>query len=259
MGSELRGRRVLVTRAGNQSASMCARIRYHGGEPVAVPVIGYRKAGLSEEEKRAWLDSVRMADWIVLTSKNALDFFMSTLDDPDRLKGVKLAAVGKKTGQALETFGLRADFIPERFTARSVVDAFRSGRLKAARIAVPLGSMADTSWLDELRKLGVGVTGRVLYETVPNVSVKKVLTDTVEAHGVDAITFASPSAVRFFTKLLDESLWRRALDTCAVAAIGTVTAQALESLGCPPDAVPANFTANDMIDALADYYKKRKS
>lgn len=258
MQSGLKGKRVLVTRSVHQSASMCAQIRSYGGEPVNVPVISYRKAALSGEERQTWLDAVGEADWIIVTSKNSLEFFMSTLDDPSQLEGVKLAAVGKKTGQALEACGLNADFIPDRFTVDAVLDAFRSGRLKAARIAVPLGSMADTSWLDELRKLGIRVTGRVLYETVPNFSVKKLLAETAGVSGFDAVTFASPSAVRFFTELLDEKLWRRALETCAVAAIGTVTAQALESLGYPPDAVPEKFTASDMIDALADYYKQRK-
>ncbi|MDD9147710.1 uroporphyrinogen-III synthase [Sporolactobacillus sp. CQH2019] len=258
MESQLQGRRVLVTRAVHQSASMCARIRRFGGEPVVVPVISYRKAELTEEDRRVWLDSVRMADWIVLTSKNALDFFMDTLDDPGRLKGVRLAAVGKKTGRALETRGLKADFVPERFTVRGVADAFRNGRLKAARIAVPLGSMADTSWFAELRNSGIAVTGQVLYETVPDVSSGRRLADTVAAPGVDAVTFASPSAVRFFTELLDEPLWRKVLESCTVAAIGTATARALESLGYPPDVVPEKFTAPDMIDALADYYKKKE-
>ncbi|RYM06862.1 uroporphyrinogen-III synthase [Sporolactobacillus sp. THM7-7] len=255
----LSGKRVLVTRSVRQSASMCDRIRAYGGEPVVVPLMQYSASPLSREEKNQWLSDVRSADWIVLTSQNSLKYLMSMLNDPKELSRAKIAVVGKKTEAFLHRYGLSVDFLPERFHAQSLLDAFQMGRIQARRIAVPLGSLADTKWIEALCKLGVKVTSKVLYETKANRAAQAPLEAAVTSGGLAAVTFASPSAVRFFTELLDDNVWRRSLHTYIVAVIGTVTAQALEAIGYPPNVVPRQFTASDMIDALADYYKKRKS
>lgn len=254
----LKGKRVLVTRAQHQSAAMCARIRDYGGEAVQVPLIDYRQAPLSYEERKNWLDAVQQADWVILTSRNSLDFFMNLLDRRERLQGIRLAVVGKKTGEHLKTYGLRADFIPETFTVQGLLDAFSDHRFKADRVVVPLGSRSDMGWLEKLRDLGIRVTSCVLYQTEANVSSQARLAGIIESGSLSAITFASPSAVRFFKEFLTERAWRGAMKKCTIAAIGLTTAQALDALGYAPDVVPARFTAADMIDALANYYSNNE-
>jgi Uroporphyrinogen-III synthase len=254
----LKGKQVLVTRAQHQSAAMCRRIRAYGGVAVTVPLIGYRKAPLTDAERKGWLEEVQKADWVIFTSGNSLDFFMKVLDRRDRLSHVKLAAVGKKTGERLGTYEFKADFIPDHFSTEGIVAAFSAGQIKAGRVVVPLGSLSDRVWLGKLRDLGIKVTDRILYQTVADVANQKPLREIIESGRLSAITFASPSAVRFFTYLLPETVWRRVLTSCTVAVIGPTTAQAVnEALGSMPDVIPDKFTAIDMIDALAnDYYKK---
>ncbi|RYL93864.1 uroporphyrinogen-III synthase [Sporolactobacillus sp. THM7-4] len=256
----LKGKRVLVTRSVKQSASMCARITAYGGEAVNVPLMKYERVPLSPEERREWLTTVRRSDWIILTSQNSLKFFMEMIDRPERLNGTRIAAVGKKTQKALtEDYGLRVDFVPSRYTGHSLLESFRQGLIRAERVAVPIGSLSDTSWIEELKRLGIEAISKVLYETKPDLAQKNRLLKIVQSKTVDAITFASPSAVRFFTELLEEDVWRSAFKVCPVAVIGSTTARKLESLGHKPDVIPKQFTALDMIDALADYFKKRKS
>ncbi|TGA97004.1 uroporphyrinogen-III synthase [Sporolactobacillus shoreae] len=254
----LKGKRVLVTRAPHQSAAMSARIRKYGGEAVHVPLIDYCQAPLSPEERRNWLEAVQQADWVILTSQNSLDFFMQVLDRRERLHASKIAVVGKKTGEYLKSYGLRADFIPETFSAQGLLDAFSSKQLHAERIVAPLGSLSDGLWLEKLKDLGIKVTSCVLYQTVPNTLSKVPLEEIVASSELSAITFASPSAVRFFTELLPESVWRGAMKRCAIAVIGPTTAQVLKALGYPPDVIPARFTASEMIDALANYYSNNE-
>jgi uroporphyrinogen-III synthase len=256
--SLLKGKQVLVTRAQHQSAAICARIRAYGGEAVHVPLIAYRQVPLSQEERRNWLEAVQQADWVILTSRNSLDYFMSLLDHRDRLNGVRLAVVGKKTGERLKTYGLHADFIPETFTVQGLLKAFSGGRLQAGTVAVPLGLLSDTTWLERLRSLGIRVTSCVIYQTVADISSQHHLEKIIEPGYLSAITFASPSAVRFFTELLTEREWRGAMKKCTIAVIGSTTAQALKSLGYSPDVTPERFTVADMIDALANYYSNKE-
>jgi uroporphyrinogen-III synthase len=66
---------------------------------------------------------------------------------------------------------------------------------------------------------------------------------------VDAVAFASPSAVKAVTGALgaDVALLRRVL----LAAIGPTTAAALREAGLEPGALPAEHTAPALADAIA--------
>ncbi|MCL1632898.1 uroporphyrinogen-III synthase [Sporolactobacillus sp. CPB3-1] len=254
----LKGRWVLVTRAVHQSASICERIYAHDGTPVCIPLSSYRALPRAAEENQCWLESVRQADWMIFTSQNGLHFFMNALGGCECLQSVNVAAVGRKTAESLQAYGINADFIPPDYSVQGLVQAFRSGRLEAGKVAVPLGTLSNRSWLAELERLGIQVSSCVIYQTCADSRSRKSLERVLQSGCLSAITFASPSSVRFFTDLLDERQWRDALNQCVLAAIGPTTARALKKMGYPPDAVPGQFTAVDMIDALADYYSKKE-
>lgn len=255
----LYGKQVLMTRAHRQSAAMSSRIHAYGGEAVAVPLVAYQKSPLTAAARKAWLEDVEEADWLIFTSANGLDFFMRLLDRRDRLHHVKLAAVGKKTSEQLRKYGLKADFIPDQFSVQGLLSAFSAQQIRAGRVAVPLGSLSDTGWLGKIRDSGIAVSSCVLYQTAADEASRSPLEETIRSGRLSAITFASPSAVRFFTYLLPEMLWRSALSAYTIAVIGPATAEAVKALGYTPDVIPDQFTATDMIDALADYYDKKGS
>ncbi|GEB77609.1 uroporphyrinogen-III synthase [Sporolactobacillus inulinus] len=254
----LKGKQVLVTRAASQSGSLCEHIRSCGGEPLLVPLIAYRRTTFSQTERMKWLQAVQQSDWLIFTSQNSLDAFMELIDRLDRLQGVKLAAVGKKTGERLETYGLRADFIPKSYTGQALLEAFCNGRLAAEQVTIPLSSLSNRTLIDGFNDLGIKVASRVLYQTIADQASQKRLEEAVASKQLSAITFASPSAVRFFTELLPEKRWRSALNRCVVAVIGKTTADSLEKLGVVADVVPETFTAASMIDALANYYLNKE-
>lgn len=252
----LSGRRILVTRALDQAQEMVDRIGYYGGTPVHVPVITYQGVDETASEHQAWNESVRQANWVMLTSQNALDFLMKQTDR-DSLTEVKWACVGKKTAQRLETYGFQADFQPREFTAAQLTQSFVAVHPEAARIVVPLGSLSGTTWLAPLRQIAA-VTTRVVYETLPYAASREQLQALVSSGKLDALAFASPSAVSFFTQLLDAKQWHYAFNHCLSAAIGPSTARAIEKIGYFPEVIPTNHTARALIDALADYYSKEK-
>lgn len=259
MPDGLEGRRVLVTRAMHQSQILVDQIQKWKGEAVIVPLMRYQQCPLSAEDREHWIGDVSQADLIILTSRNSLDFLVQSIGGPEPLKDARLAAIGVQTAAGLSGYGLKAGYMPKKFNVQTLMDDLRSGRLHAKRIVIPHGSLTDMAWIRELRTSGFAVSDRVLYETVPDFSERIRLEKTVRPGFLDAVTFVSPSAVRFFAEMLDDAVWRGTLRRCTVAVIGTSTARQLEEFGFSPDVVPARFTASDMIDALANYYNKRKS
>ena len=64
-------------------------------------------------------------DWIVFTSKRAVDFFLKKAKR-DLLCGKKIATVGKKTAEYLFRFGISADFIPDIFDAEHLMESLKN-------------------------------------------------------------------------------------------------------------------------------------
>ena len=64
-------------------------------------------------------------DWIVFTSKRAVDFFLSKTET-GLLCGKKIATVGKKTAEYLLKFGISTDFVPDIFDAEHLMESLKN-------------------------------------------------------------------------------------------------------------------------------------
>jgi uroporphyrinogen-III synthase len=88
-----------------------------------------------------------------------------------------------------------------------------------------------------------------VYRTLPAAIDGEALCAQLRAGSLDAITFASPSAVRAFAALLDASA-RASARQCAIAAIGLTTAEALRVAGLPVSAVAERAGVESLAEAL---------
>src|SRR5207244_9358872 len=81
-------------------------------------------------------------DWIVFTSANAVDAFMTALLDGERdvraLKGPRICTSGTATADKLATYGIKVDLIPREFRADAVVASLLAlGSMSGARVLLP--------------------------------------------------------------------------------------------------------------------------
>ena len=77
----------------------------------------------------------------------------------------------------------------------------------------------------------------------------------VFAEGVDAVTFASSSTVRGLVDALGGDVG--AVNACAVACIGPVTADTARELGVRVDAVGEEYTIPGMVAALEGWFARQ--
>ena len=113
------GRRIVVTRAAQQSSTLSERLRELGADVIEMPAMRIARLDLSplrDEMKR--FDEYQ---WIIFTSQNAVKIFWEQLlgggRDARALAGLKIAAVGPATAGALLEHGITVDIIPDRFVA----------------------------------------------------------------------------------------------------------------------------------------------
>jgi uroporphyrinogen III methyltransferase/synthase len=255
------GKRVLVTRPREQAAELCDALSALGAEAIEAPTIRI----VPPEDPAPLHDVVTRAgefDWIIFTSGNAVQAFMTALLASDldvrSLKGPRLCTVGTSTAEKLTAFGIKVDLVPPEFRAEGVVEALAAqGPLHGARILFPSGDIAREIIGEELRHAGAKVTEVVAYRT---------LIDDVQRDGdpdvygmllerkIEVVTFTSGSAVRNFARVYGEEQVADLLRNTEVAVIGPVTAQAATQLGIRVSIQPGTYSIPALVDAIAGHF-----
>ena len=189
------GRRVVITRAREQASALRDRLESLGAEVIELPSIAIAPLPITLPD----LDSV---EWIVFTSPNGVEgFFERGLGaaglDARSLHMTKIAVIGPGTADALTRRGLRADLMPPRFVAESLLDAFPVPTRAGARVVLARAEVARDVLPVGLAGRGYDVEVLPVYRTVTATPAADDLA-RVRAGDVDAITFTSSSTVTNF-------------------------------------------------------------
>jgi hydroxymethylbilane synthase len=193
--------RVMVTRAAGDNAALSGRFRAASVDTVAVPAIAIEPAATADLESAA--RDLSRWDWVVVTSANGARAVLAALAAAGAVtRGPRWAAVGPATRRAVETGGVGVDFEPARRSAAGLAAELpvRPGD----RVLLVRGDLADDRLPDALRERGAVVDDLVAYRTreAPTAS-RRLLRQAVAAGPLDAIVFASGSAVRGLVALAD--------------------------------------------------------
>ena len=237
-----------MTRAADQAADLVAVLREAGAESLCVPMNETRP--FADARLAAALRDLDRYDAIVFTSANAVRALGECLDvhgrPPAQLRA-RVLCVGPGTASAARRAGFAAPEVPaSRYDAESLAEAVRDVLPPAGkRFLFPCGSLSRPTLPQSLREAGARVDEVIVYATAPaDVDAPQLRATLVRAE-LDALTFASPSAVRRFAACLDD-VSRAAASRAVIAAIGTVTAEALGEAGLPPQVMPERAGAREL-------------
>ena len=111
------GWEVLVPRTKEQSASTLARLQRHGAQAKVVPTISVEPPRTPQQLERAVKGMVTgRYEWVGFTSVNAVRAIREKFDefglDARSFAGLRVAAVGGVTAQALRDWGITPDLVP---------------------------------------------------------------------------------------------------------------------------------------------------
>ncbi len=250
--ARLDGRGVAVTRGKGGDDPLSARLRELGAHVLDVPAIAVA-APESWDDLDAALGEIDRFDWIAFASATAVDACLSrivALGLPPPPVGTRLAAVGKATARRLHDRLREPDLVPDHATGAALAEAM-APHMRGRRVLVPRAAEGRHELMDGLLAAGAEVVEAAAYRTVaaPAVAIAP-LGDAILDGKVDAVAFASPSAV----KSVVAGLGPRAglLSRCTLAAIGPTTAAALEEAGFHEVVTPPESTAVAFADAIAE-------
>ncbi len=255
--SPLKGKQILVTRAAAQATGFCHLLQERGAMPIELPLIELKSFG-HQSSVDAALKKLFSYEWIIFSSANAVEFTFSRLKelglDARVVGAARVCAVGPKTAAALESHGIRADVVPEKYIAESLIEALAStGEIKGASVLIPRAKEARELLPEELERLGARVEVVPIYENV-RPEPHPLALEVVKKGNIDAVTLASPSAASNYAELLKENDLPAA--HFPVVVIGPATKARAEKLGLPVAAMPDEYTIEGMVGSLEDYFRE---
>ncbi len=255
------GRSVVVTRAREQASGLAQRLTDLGAEVIQCPTIEIRPLPDCAELDKA-VAALHSYDWCIFTSVNGVRHFWRRLrhagKDSRALGGLRVAAIGPATADALRERGIEPDFIPGRYVAEGVLEgllAREDGDVKGRRFLLPRAARAREVLPDELRRAGAVVDVIPVYETVPAQDRKDDVLERLAAGTLSCVTFGSSSTVENFLSLIPAATLKAHPET-KLAAIGPVTAETLRAHGLPCDIMPEEYTIPALVDALQTFFAR---
>jgi len=246
----LRGKTILITQAATQAGELKDRLTQLGARVVDCPAIEL-------EPVESWtavddaISRVRSYHWLLFTSANAVDYFMQRTEVESKIGEVPLAVIGSATAKKLSEWKLAPALMPKRFNAEGLLEVFPKDLL-GVRILFPRAETAREILPEELRRRGAIVDVLPVYRT------KKAAAEPPDQilakEKIDCVVFTSPSALRYLSESLDESL-EAALEGIAIAVIGPVTARACEAFHLHAAIQPQTATIPDLVEAIRSHFE----
>ena len=221
------GRTVVVTRAREQASVLSAQLEELGAEVLELPAIEIAPLAFSVPDLSAY-------DWLVFTSANGVRAFFAD--------GLTVAGLDAR---ALARHGLRADLVPERFVAESLLEAFPDPASPGARVLLARADVARDVLPEGLTARGYGVDVLPVYRTRPATPDPALLARVLEGR-FDAVTFTSSSTVDNFCAQVDP----RPGPFPLVVSIGPVTSATARDRGLRVDAEAEQHTIDGLVASL---------
>jgi uroporphyrinogen III methyltransferase / synthase len=256
------GWRVLVPRTKEQAASLSVQLRDYGAVPEEVPTISVEPPRNPQQMDKAVRGLVEgRYEWIAFTSVNAVRAVREKFDeyglDARAFSGLKIAAVGDKTAEAISAWGIRADLVPSgEQSARGLLDdwpPYDDVLDPINRVFLPRADIATETLVAGLVDLGWEVDDVTAYRTVRASPPPAPTREAIKTGKFDAVAFTSSSTVRNLVGIAGKPH-----TSTVIACIGTATAKTAEEHGLRVDVLAPSPSIEDLTGALAEFGAARR-
>ena len=257
------GWRALVPRTKEQAGALSARLRGFGAVPEEVPTISVEPPRNPQQMDKAVRGLVEgRYEWIAFTSVNAVKAVREKFEeyglDARAFSGLKIAAVGDKTAEAIAAWGLRADLVPSgEQSARGLLEdwpPYDDVLDPINRVFLPRADIATENLVAGLVDLGWECDDVTAYRTVRAAPPPAPVREAIKSGKFDAVVFTSSSTVRNLVGIAGKPH-----TSTVIAVIGPATAKTAEEHGLRVDVLAPNPSVESLVDALADFGAARRA
>ncbi len=256
------GWRVLVPRTKDQAGPLMSVLRTYGAVPEEVPTIAVERPRTPQQMEKAIRGLVEgRYEWIAFTSVNALRAVREKFEqyglDARAFSGLKIAAVGEATAEALRSWGIEPDLVPSGEQSAHGLLAewppFDEVLDPINRVFLPRADIATETLVEGLVELGWEVDDVTAYRTVRAAPPPAPIRADIKSGAFDAVLFTSSSTVRNLVGIAGKPH-----PASVIAVIGPQTAKTAEEHGLRVDVMAPSPGALELAQALADFGVARR-
>lgn len=195
--TSLGGRRIIVTRAAPQAASLISAIRELDGQAIELPLLDIVEPEDGGAALRDALAELHEGDWLVVLSPNGARRVVAHAEAALLTPGAcAIAVIASGTGGILEAAGWTVHLRPDSASSEGLLSAFGTITI-LGRVLIAQAESGRTVLAEGLRERGIDVQTVTAYRNVmpaldPNV--------VEAADTADTVVFASPSAVERYVE-----------------------------------------------------------
>lgn len=253
----LYGWRVLIPRTQEQAGSALALLAAHGAGAEVVPTISVEPPRTPHQMDRAIKGLVTgRYEWVGFTSVNAVKAVRERFEDfgldARAFAGLKIAAVGGVTAEALRAWGITPDLVPtgEKSARGLLVDwpEYDEDLDPINRVFLPRADIATDTLAAGLQEMGWEVEDATAYRTVRAAPPAPEVREAIKGGDFDAVVFTSSSTVRNLVGIAGKPH-----PSTVIACIGPATAKTAEEHGLRVDVLAPEASVASLIEALAEY------
>tara|TARA_Y100001968_G_scaffold45599_1_gene35627 strand:- start:7045 stop:7839 length:795 start_codon:yes stop_codon:yes gene_type:complete len=252
----LKNKLVIVTRAQDQQGECKQLFKELGARVLDFPslIIGPPIDWKPLDNSLQELDSFH---WIIFSSSNGVNAVYERLKKKELSLSslpitLKIAAVGRKTADALNKKGVKVDFIPPDFVADSLIDNFPvSGA--GLRILLPRVQTGGRTILAEaFNAAGSDVIEVPAYESICPKTIPEETVVEFRKHQVDLLTFTSAKTALHVAKLLQKYFgdqWLQEIRNVKLISIGPQTSKSCRKYFKRVDQEATPHDVNGLVEA----------
>lgn len=208
MSHTLGGARILVTRPAKQAEVLCKLIEQAQGCAKQFPLLEI----VAHKVEPSQLLQALTANWLIFTSKNAVDFALQAFNG--KMTGLprpRLAAVGGGTAESLRVAGLQVDCVPlTEFNSEGLLAEAEMQNVVGQHCIIVRGLGGREKLAQTLRQRGARVDYLEVYRRLPPNGDSAALASNLQRQEIDALVITSEEALRNFVSLLDDETLKQA-------------------------------------------------
>lgn len=268
----MRGARIAVT-SNRRAAQLAATLERRGATVLSGPTLS---GDVPAPDAEILADTATIVaaqpTWIVATTGVGMRVWAETaarggllVDLRSLVAATRCVARGEKAVGGLVPLGSHPVWTSPNNTDRDVVAWLRARVLPGETVVVQLHGAPTTAY-DELADAGADLLTVMPYRwelPADREPARRVIRATVEGE-VDVVTFTSAGAVRNLYLIaadmgaeVESALRRQLAGAVAVAAVGPVTAEAVEEQGGVVTVVPRRWRTGDLVNAIDSWWGRR--
>lgn len=250
----LTGKRIILTGSEENNSNFASLLKKYNAIVYEMPLIIIKPAESTPEIKMI-LQQINRFNWIIFTSKNGVinfyELYVRISGHKSLPETIKIAVIGRKTGEYVEKFDRTPDFTASGNTSQAFLkDLTEHAVRKNEKVLLAQGNLAGKVLEDGLAE--VAETHRInTYITNYNENIPADFLKRIHSGNYDCITFSSPSAFDNFLNHCSN------IDEEKIACIGPTTYNAIVEKGYYPAVMAKKSNNEELIDELMDFYLEK--